>query len=375
MSTTFTRVAKVLVTNVQAVNTGTDKLSAAEGDVFLFDRGFNVVGDTATVQTGADNEIIYVGLGIAGGGLETSMPIQTKNVRLVKRSAYLAPVPMSVTISSINAANSTEYAVKIMYRDQFTTAPGQSAPRTYLFTSDASATAAEIATGLAARINADKTADVTATVSTNDLVITAKTIAARAIDTYQRTTFDVSLPLGFNTDTVVKTVSGGSEGQGHGQKVKDLEQSTKNVQRIQFPIPTETTKASNTGTYNLVTVEHYHEHVGDMLNQRKEPLKTVVAFAVTPVATTAGAALSAGTSLTVASGSGIVVGQLITSVASGVTIPVGTTVTAVSGTTITLSAASTIPDTSAVIFVGSLKEKAFLTKLSSVIESAGTFVS
>lgn len=44
--------------------------------------------------------------------------------------------------------------------------------RSYSFTSDASGTAAEIATGLAAAINADVTIPVTASVSTNNLVLT-----------------------------------------------------------------------------------------------------------------------------------------------------------------------------------------------------------
>lgn len=58
------------------------------------------------------------------------------------------------------ARNSTVYTVKIN-------------DRTYSFTSDASATAAEIATGLVAVINADGTIPVTASVSTNNLVLTA----------------------------------------------------------------------------------------------------------------------------------------------------------------------------------------------------------
>jgi hypothetical protein len=281
MSTTFTRVASVQVTNIQAANTGNSVTTAANGDVILFDRTFAEVSDTATVQTAADVETLYVGLGVsAGGAIESSMPIQVRNIRNVKVTPYVAATPYSVTLGNITAANSTEYIVKIIYRDQFSSAPAHSAPRSYVYASDAAATPAEIATGLAAAINADKNSQVTASVSTNDLVITGKIIAPNAIDTYQRVTFDVATPLGFAA-TTTRTVNPGSDGSGIGQKVKDLEQSTKSAQRILFPIPTETTKASVSGIYNLVTIEHYNEHIGDLANQRKEPLKTVIAFAST----------------------------------------------------------------------------------------------
>jgi hypothetical protein len=280
MSTTFTRVPTVQVTNVQTANTGNGRPEgAANGDVILFDRQFNEVADTATVQTAPDVETLYVGLGV-GGSIESSMPIQVRNIRFVKVTPYVAAVQRSVTIGNITAVNNTEYIVKIIYRDQFTSAPAQSAPRSYVFTSDGTATAAEIATGLAAVINSDKNAQVTASVSTNDLVITGKVIAANAIDTYQRVTFDVATPVGF-ASTTTNTVTAGADGVGIGQKVKDLEQTTKFQQRILFPIPTETTKASVSGIYNLVTIEHYNEHIGDMANQRKEPLRTVIAFAST----------------------------------------------------------------------------------------------
>jgi len=278
MSTTFTRVAKVLVTNTTAANTGTTVANVVDGDVILFDRSFTQVGDTDTVQTSENASTLYVGLGVSAGGLDVSMPIDVRNIRRVKRTAYLAPTQMSVTVGNITAVNNTEYIIEVRYRDMYATTPGHSAPRAYSFTSDASATAAEIATGLAAKINADKNADVVASVSTADLVITGKIIPRNAIDTYQRVVFDVAFPYGF-ADSTTLTYTGGSNGAGTGQLVKDMEQATKYDQRILWPIPTETTRANPAGTYNTITIEHYHEHIGDLQNQRKEPLKTVIAFA------------------------------------------------------------------------------------------------
>ena len=287
MSSTFTRVPSVLVTNVQDVNTGTSTTTAVNGDVILFDRTFTQVADTATVQTAPDVETLYVGLGVsAGGAIEASMPIQVRNIRNVKRTGYAAAVPFAVTIGNIVAVNGAEYIVKIIYRDQFSSAPAQSAPRSYSFTAPSPATATQVSTGLAAKINADKNAQVIASVSGADLLISGKVIAPNAIDTYQRVSFDVATPVGFNADCT-QTVAPGSDGVNIGAKIKGLEQATKNVQRILFPIPTDTTKASVTGIYNTVTIDHYNEHIGDLGNQRKEPLRTIIAFASTSSAPSA----------------------------------------------------------------------------------------
>ena len=279
MSTTFSRVASVQVTNNQAVNGGNSVTTATNGDVILFDRTFTEVSDLATVQGSADVETLYVGLGVsAGGAIEASMPIQVRNVTNVKVTPYIAASPYQVTIGNILAVNNLEYMVKIIYRDQFHSSPAHSAPRSYSFIADGTATALEISTGLAARINADKNAQIVASVAVNDLVIAGKVIVANAIDTYQRVTFDVATPVGFNLD-VTQTIVAGNDGVGVGQKVKDLEQRTKYAQRILWPIPTETTKALVGGIYNLVIITHYNEHFGDVASQRKEPLRTIVAFA------------------------------------------------------------------------------------------------
>ena len=280
MSTTFNRVASVQVTNNLGLNGGNSVTTATNGDVILFDRTFTEVADTATVQTSGDAQTLYVGLGVsAGGAIEASMPIQVRNITNIKVAPYVAATPYQVTVGGIVAANSTEYIVKIIYRDQFTSAPAQSAPRSYSFTTGPAAAAPDVATGLAAKINADKNAGVIASVNVNDLVIAGKVIAPNAIDTYQRVTFDVATPIGFLANAVTQTIAAGNDGVGIGQKVKDMEQKTKYAQRILWPIPTETTKASLSGTYNLVTITHYGEHVGDMANQRKEPLRTIIAFA------------------------------------------------------------------------------------------------
>ena len=85
---------------------------------------------------------------------------QTPTVPRIKVGRLSGVQTVRVVTLLANAFNSTAYAITIN-------------GRSYSFTSDASGTAAEIATGLVAVINADVTIPVTASVSTNNLVLTA----------------------------------------------------------------------------------------------------------------------------------------------------------------------------------------------------------
>lgn len=270
-------VTKVLVTNVQAVNTGTSPTTIVNGDVILFDRGFSEVGAAETASGDAANSVLYVGLGLPSGGMETSAPIQTRNIKEVRVKSYAAPAPMVVTIGNINAANNTEFVVRVIYRSEHNVTPGRNPQKSYTFTTDGSGTAAEVAIGLAAKINADKSSQVTAAENAGTLVVTAKPIPANAIDGFQWVNFDVATPQGF-ASSVTKTVTTGSRGSGHGAVIKDLEQANKYEQRIQWPIPAETTKAQLAGKYNTVTITHFDKHIGDFQGQYSAPELTIVAF-------------------------------------------------------------------------------------------------
>lgn len=78
--------------------------------------------------------------------------------------------------------------------------------------------------------------------------------------------------------------------------------------------------------------------------------------------TTAAAAVSGSTALTVASGTGIAVGQKVT----GTGIPAGTTVAAVSGTSVTLSQAATIANGAAVVFHSQVNSASYVPATSSL---------
>lgn len=87
---------------------------------------------------------------------------QSPSVSLFKIGRLTGAQTVRVVTMLASARNSTIYTITIN-------------GRTYSFTSDATALASEIATGLAAVINADGTIPVTASVSVNNLVLTADT--------------------------------------------------------------------------------------------------------------------------------------------------------------------------------------------------------
>jgi hypothetical protein len=76
----------------------------------------------------------------------------------------------AVTIQIDSIANSTAYVLKVLKLGT----GGETTTLTYTFTSDTDATAAEIAAGLQALVDADSTCPVDASVSTSDLVLTNK---------------------------------------------------------------------------------------------------------------------------------------------------------------------------------------------------------
>lgn len=113
-------------------------------------------------------------LQLAGGVISFGNPLQVicdyKNLIPGKCSAVAAVAETAqVSTLTFTAANSTDYGIRI---DQFDPVNGRTITKFYYYTSDATATATEIATAFAAAINADTTIKVTA-VGGATLVLTA----------------------------------------------------------------------------------------------------------------------------------------------------------------------------------------------------------
>ena len=117
--------------------------------------------------------------------------------------------------------------------------------------------------------------------------------------------------------------------------------------------------ASNSAIDHTVALLKWADQINDA-----PLLKDFVQAKVWKVAasTTAAAAVSASTALTVASGTGIAVGQKVT----GTGIPAATTVAAVSGTSVTLSQAATIANGAAVVFHSQVLSSSYVAATSSL---------
>jgi hypothetical protein len=371
------RVNRVLVTNAEAANTGTSLNTIVNGDILVLNRGFSNLTGTPTISSAADNDVIHIAQGIGTGKAIVSLPIQLKNVTKVIRTAYSAPAEQVIhigfngTSGSLQAAvNNTEYRLCVLYKDDQRIMANRDTRGLYYFTSDATATLAEIASALVRKVNADKYAYVSAVLLTNgtftaltntaavvkgsktvtstahglvagDLVriggttatspvylvksvtdannfvldsvyegasgtilaanigkmtvvtsygiqLTGESIAYNGIDKYSKVAFDASLYAEDQTEETVTYTTALAYGQGFWQQIRDMEYDAQGylgvTNRTLFPTAnlgsgTPSTRATEGLLYNVLTIEHFDEHTGDLQGQYKSPMKTVIAFA------------------------------------------------------------------------------------------------
>lgn len=294
MGSNTTRVYKVLTSNATAANTGNSAATAVAEDVILVDRKGTELADTATLTSNKDAGVIRVLLGLGGGKVEQSIPIQVRNVRKVTIQAYVAPTQHSVKVlaSSVETpAAGKQYSIKIRHKDEKQIATHLS-EEFYTYTAKEGDTAAQVLAGLKAKMDTSLSSRVDATISGSDLVITGQAITSNAIEEYQYGYFDVSLRRGFTVETMrgtdAMTITAGKVGNGHGQQVYDMERlSSQHAYTNYTSWPSEVllggekVRASRSGKYNIVTIEHGSERSGDLTQTFTAPVSTIVAFATT----------------------------------------------------------------------------------------------
>lgn len=162
------RVPQVLVSNTEGANTGTTVASIVAGDVLILDQAGNALTGTPTVISAANNAIVRIALGITNAdgttGALISNPINlaTKGLRKVTKAAYEAPTDGLLTFgydgttSTIpTPSNSTEYMLKVLIKDDQRDHGNKPTNQTYNYTTDASATAGELAFGFAKQVQRD----------------------------------------------------------------------------------------------------------------------------------------------------------------------------------------------------------------------------
>lgn len=304
MGATNNRVKKVLVSNSVAVNTGTTIATAVNNDVLLVNRAGTVVSDTGTLISDINNDVVRVALGTSStaGVVKYSSPIQVRNVRKVTTQLYEVPVQHSIKIVGANAvpttsAAGTNFNIKLQFHDTNRVMQDKYGSQFFSYTSiDADEDAATIFTALAAKINAVVfNKQVTASVSGSDLIITGIAIPNTSINIYQYRYFDVFLRSGFSTSIETFTITTatptpastddivitpGKPGRGLGQQVRDMElEGMYDFNRTQFPVHTDTRRAiADTGYYNLVTIEHDTAKLSALHSTYYAPETTIIAF-------------------------------------------------------------------------------------------------
>jgi hypothetical protein len=243
MGANTSRTMKVLVSNATAANTGTSIANAVNNDVILVDKTGVQLMDEATLQNNKNADIIRVLLGTTNG-VEQSTPIQVRNVRGVTIQSYVAPVQHSVKVlaSSVEAVTvGKSYSIKIVFKDEKIIASHLS-EEFYTYTAKSGDTPALVLAGIKAKMDASTSSRVVATISGSDLVITGKAITAGSMEHYQFQYFSVALRRGFTVNTTkgtdAMTTTPGNMGNGVGQQVYDMERLSTHLAyktRASFP--------------------------------------------------------------------------------------------------------------------------------------------
>lgn len=289
------RVSTVLVANTTGANTGTSAANIAANDILLLNSLGAVVADAGKVSD-AGNHLVYVAGTGADGKIKQSNPIQVRNIRKVTIRPYEATVQHKVVIDcavAIPAANLVaggEYGIMVQFTDNNRIEAELPTRQFFYHKAGATApTAAQVAQGIADKINGVNQALanmriklIKATVAGAVLTIEGLPVDTNdnGINQYQFIYFDVTLRSGFDFNAGGVTVTAGKPGKGIGLKVKDLEQSTlgRQLRRGPWPIIEADKKALASGKYNLIVIEHGHEHIGDLQGPQVNPVTTVIAF-------------------------------------------------------------------------------------------------
>lgn len=208
--------------------------------------------------TAADTFFSFAQSSTDGAAVRLSLPIYIKGIRRVNKLAYAAAVSQvsSMTVSAADVANSTTYSIFVVDKSdkEYVNKPR----KRYAIVSDASATAAEIATALIAAVNADTTACVTASSGGAGVV----TLTGKKRDTLSQayeTIFDIIPYEGFTTATTVTYTTGADQGQGTYAIAAALEEVAKgykgNMNRSEF-VKLPTYFADPAKTYVTYIIQH-----------------------------------------------------------------------------------------------------------------------
>ena len=285
---------------------GKDLARAATTVATLADGEVAVVKSDMTLlaagQTIANSEYCYIVQGTAGAP-RFSAKIQGQQVEKWKGTQYAVAVQQVAQVGavaagagSVNLVNATEYRLSIIFTYDKVIGSERQLVRRFNYTSDATATQAEITAAMVLAINTDDyakdlvvAAQTTGAVATDSgLTITAKAQAYAIIDGYEQVTFTVVVDGGFSDGgltTLANNAVAPIYGSGTYEHISDLERAALGYDGItnlmRFPVPNYPVYAVVGETYEVYAVTHSDRHATANLNKDGfSPEMTIIALPV-----------------------------------------------------------------------------------------------
>ena len=275
-------------------------LAVGEVAVVKSDMTIMVPGDTIS-----DSDYCYI---VQGGATLAAAPrfsakIQGLNVSKWNGTTYAAAVQqqcqvgaVAAGVGSVNLVNSTEYVLSLIFTFDKVIGSERQLVRRWYYTSDATATQAEITAAFVTAINADDyaagvvlAAQTTGAAATDSgLTITGVAQTYAIIDGYEQVTFKCVMDGGFN-DGGATTLNENQVlpvyGSGTYEHVSDLERAALGYDGVtnlmRFPVPSYPVYSVVGETYQMYTVMHSDKHATANLNKDGySPEMTIVAIPV-----------------------------------------------------------------------------------------------
>lgn len=285
------RVNKILIgkdinrtSSLQITDPTTTSTYIAEGEVIVVDKDKNLLAAGATVL---DTDTIYLGVGssvtydytLPSGTAVTdarvidwSAPIKGAFVKTFKGlSADNSATERSATINIDGASTfapvvGTEYVIRVVYKD-IPEHPGQFTQTFRVIAT--SVTPSVLTTAFVSEINGDANSRVTASASSNDLVLVGKTIPSNStseeIDEYRQVDFDVFLFSDNFSDVTVTYNTQAHPGNGNPKIVRDREKAAQSnegiTNRTLFPVIKPAQSVDMTKWYDSIIIENAVDYV------------------------------------------------------------------------------------------------------------------
>ena len=294
---------KILIgKDVARAATSVATLAAGEVAVVKSDMTLMAAGETI-----ANSDYCYIVQGTAGAP-RFSAKIQGMNVEKWNGTSYAAAAQQVSVVGAqagvgavgVNLVNSTEYTLSIIFTYDKVIGSERQLVRRFNYTSDATATEAEICNALAAAINADDVASTLVTAvsavgvgTAFGITLTGLAQTYAVIDGYEQVTWTIALDGGFNdggtTTLEIASGVGGSVtpvyGSGTYEHVSDLERAALGYDGVtnlmRFPVPSYPVYSVAGATYDVYAGMQSDRHATANLNKDGySPEMTLVAMPV-----------------------------------------------------------------------------------------------